>query len=304
MYKHFARAFGLLALVFLQSATACAQLVHTGPPPPDRVELRARATVAMETFHGLPTVELRMNGKGPYRFVLDTGAHGTVLSNDLGRELGLPDMGQALAGPPGSTAPVPATITRIEELDLGDAQAFGVFAVMLDISKLWHGSDSPRGVLSAASFPGLLLTFNYPEKLVELERGALPAADGQSIFEWSAGEPLPSVPLSVNDLALTAHVDTGSSAGISLPTKYAVGLHFLGKVEKSGTMRSVGGSMAASTATLDGSVRIGRFTIKNPKIRLVEGLANANVGSDFLKGFAVTLDAKNRRIRLESKPAP
>ena len=36
------------------------------------------------------------------------------------------------------------------------------------------GSQAPRGVLSAASFPGLLITFDYPEKRVELRTGELP----------------------------------------------------------------------------------------------------------------------------------
>jgi predicted aspartyl protease len=302
MSRHVARVASLIVAALLQASTACAQIVHTGPPPPERVELRSsKAAVPMEFFRGLPSVGVRIDGKGPFKFVLDTGAQGSVLTEGLARELGLPDMGHALAGPPGSAAPVPATITRIEELDLGDAQIFGVFAVWLNMSTLFTGTEAPRGVLSASSFPSLLITFDYPAQQVALQRGALPAADGQSVFEWDAAERLPSVPLTINGLQLIGHVDTGSTAGISLPMKFATSLRFASKPVKSAKAKSVSGAMTTLTATLDGSVTVGRYTIHNPRIRLVEGLANANLGSDFLKQFAVTLDSKNRRIRLDAK---
>ncbi|MFT3995910.1 MAG: aspartyl protease family protein [Asticcacaulis sp.] len=37
----------------------------------------------------MPVVELKLNGKGPYRFILDTGATHTIIRASLARELGL-----------------------------------------------------------------------------------------------------------------------------------------------------------------------------------------------------------------------
>lgn len=41
-----------------------------------------------------PIVEVRLNGQGPYRFILDTGASHTVIRASLGKELGLVSTGQ------------------------------------------------------------------------------------------------------------------------------------------------------------------------------------------------------------------
>ena len=44
----------------------------------------------MQDMGGRPVVDLKINGKGPYRFVLDTGATATVIGEELSRELSLP----------------------------------------------------------------------------------------------------------------------------------------------------------------------------------------------------------------------
>jgi Aspartyl protease len=297
---------GLLALVLLLASTPIVQhVIHRGPPPPERIELRVPKTVVpMALFGGRPVVSVRVNGKGPFKFILDTGAEGTVVGEELAHELGLPDKGRTRAGRPGAVASAPATVTRIETLELGKAQVSGLFAVSLNLSNVWTGSDTPRGVLSAAAFPGLLITLDYPARQIELWRGELPAADGQSIFEWDAGERLPSVPLTLNDVKLKATLDSGSAFGISLPRKYVNSLRLESKPVEARKEKTVDGQSAVFVAKLDGLAKIGQFTIENPQVRFTEGQPSANIGSEVLQQFSVTLDSKNRRVRLESKPGP
>jgi len=249
-------------------------------------------------------VSVRVNDKGPFKFILDTGAAGTVVGEELAHELGLPDRGQTLAGRPGAGAPVPATVTRIEKLEVGEAHVSGLFAVSLNLSAMWTGSGTPRGILSAASFPGLLIAFDYPGRQVELWRGELPAADGQSIFEWDAEERLPSLPLTLNNLKLKVHLDSGSAFGISLPQKYADTLPLASKPVKAPKEKAVDGESAVYVAQLYGLARLGQFTIRNPQIRFVEGMPSGNIGYEVLQQFSVTLDSKNRRIRLDPERRP
>jgi predicted aspartyl protease len=215
---------GLLALILLQASAAIAQQAarRAAPPPPARIELRVPKTVVrMELFGGRPVVSVRVNGKGPFQFALDTGVAGTVVSKELAHELGLPDMGQALAGRPGAAAPARATVTRIDKLELGEAEISGLLAVSLEMSTVWTGNQIPQGILNAASFPGLLVTLDYPKKRIELWRGELPAVDGRTVFEWDAEGTLPSVPLTLNGLKLEVALDLGSASGIDLPERYA-----------------------------------------------------------------------------------
>jgi hypothetical protein len=294
---------GLLLFALVFAATSCSRLMHRPPPLPEQVELHALSvSVPMDLFAGRPVVSVRINGKGPFSFILDTGAAGSVVSPDLARELGLPDKGQTLAGRPGAAAPVQATVTRIDRLDLGEAQVSGLFAVELELSSLLKGSQAPRGVLSAASFPGLLVTFDYPARRVALRRGELAPADGQSILGWEGGDRVPSVFLTFSDLKLKVDLDSGSSSGISLPRQYANVLRLTGKPVAASQERTVDGAREVTVATFDGAARLGRFTIDNPQIRFVDGIPFGNIGSAILQRFAMTLDSKNRRIQFE--PAP
>ena len=297
---------GLLALIVLQASTVGAQqVVRRAPPPPARIELRVQKTVIpMELFDGRPVVSVRVNGQGPFQFALDTGVTGTVISKELAHELGLPDMGQAVAGRPGAAAPARATVTRIDKLELGEAEISGLLAVSGDVSTVWTGSQIPQGVLNAASFPGLLVTLDYPKKRIELRRGELPAVDGRSIFEWDAEGTLPSVPLTLNGLKLDVALNLGLASGIDLPERYADLLRLASKpVAIPRTKTNTGdGESDITVATLKGVAEFGQFTMNHPQIRFIDEMAFGNIGCEILQRFVVTLDSKNRRIRLESRP--
>jgi|CZKR01.1.fsa_nt_gi hypothetical protein len=296
---------GVLALILLQASTASAQqVVRRAPPPPARVELRVPKTVVpMELFGGRPVVSVRVNGKGPFQFALDTGVTGTVVSKELARELGLPDMGQAVAGRPGAAAPARVTVTRIDKIELGEAEISGLFAVSGDVSTVWTGNHLPQGVLNAASFPGLLVTLDYPAKRIELWRGELPAVDGRTIFEWDAEGTLPSTPLALNDLKLEVALNLGLASGIDLPERYADLLRLTSEpVAVPRTQTNTGdGESEITVATLNGVAKLGQFTMNHPQIRFIDDMAFGNIGREILQRFVVTLDSKDRRIRLESR---
>src|SRR5690348_14656944 len=112
---------GKLAMPILLMASALPPVVqgqtHVGPevPAPARIEVpREGVTIPMQDMGGRPVVELRINGEGPYRFILDTGATATVVSDELSRELSLtPAPGVQVASVGGGPAPA---IVVIHEL--------------------------------------------------------------------------------------------------------------------------------------------------------------------------------------------
>jgi hypothetical protein len=213
-------------------------------------------------------------------------------------------MGEAIAGRPGAAAPARATVTRIDKLELGEAEISGLLAVSADVSTVWTGDHLPQGVLNAASFPGLLVTLDYPAKRIELRRGELPAPDGRTIFEWNAEGTLPSTPLALNGVKLEVTLNLGLASGIDLPERYADLLRLTSEpVAVPKTKTNTGdGESEITVATLNGVAKLGQFTINRPQIRFIDDMAFGNVGRDILQRYVVTLDSKNRRIRLESRP--
>jgi Aspartyl protease len=296
---------GILILILVQASLASGQQVVGGnPTPPSLIELRApKSVVRMELFGGRPVVSVRVNGKGPFLFALETGVTGTMVSTELARELGLPDMGEAIAGRPGTAVPARATMTRIDKLELGGAEISGLVVVSGDVSSVWTGNHLPRGVLNAASFPSLLVTLDYSAKRIELQRGQLPAVDGRTIFAWDAEGTLPSTPLALNDLKLEVALNLGLASGIDLPEKYADQLRLTSEPEAVPRNRTNtgDGESEITVATLNGMAKVGEFTIHHPQIRFIDEMAYGNIGREILERFVITLDSKNRRLRLAQK---
>src|SRR5437868_5597993 len=94
-------------------------------------------SVPMLDFGGRPVVAVRINGKGPFLFVLDTGAGRTVVESSLAEELSLSSAGA------GNT---------IKQLEIGDFSLRDVSVMVGPLLSPPGKSDAPRGVLSANSF--------------------------------------------------------------------------------------------------------------------------------------------------------
>src|SRR5579864_4894820 len=276
------------------------QIVRHGAPPPERVELGpAPATVVMATYGGRPVVEAAINGRGPFKLVLDSGAGGTVLTEALADELRIPSMGQAIVGRPGSDQAAPGTLRHIEKITLGAVSLSGVFAVSTELGSLFQGPDAPRGILAVSAFQGLVVTLNYPKSTVEFSRVPLPDADGKTVFDWPSDEPIPTARLEINGAEILAHIDSGSGAGLQLPSSMIPGLTLAAKPEPAGTARAVGSETKVLQARLIGSVTLGQYTFADPMLRFEEsGAEIGNIGFEWLKEFVVSIEPARCRFRL------
>lgn len=277
--------------------------VHGGAkhhaPPPAQVELKeGTVVVPMDSFGGRPVVSLSLDGKGPYRFVLDTGAGGSVVSRTLTDALGLRGEGEVRVGSPGGAAN-PGALVKFGTVGMGGATLRGVTMVATDLSRVFSRPDHPVGVLSALSFSGNLVTFDYPEKTIVITPGELPADNGRDIFAYRAEQHIPTMSIDVAGVKVDAHVDSGSGRGLMLPGSLAAKLPLGGPLEELAKAKTVDGEWPIRRAPLDGSVRIGRFTLDSPSIDFMEGAPIGNIGYGILKDYRLTVDRKNLRFRLE-----
>ena len=252
-------------------------------------------TVPMLDVGGRPMVEVHINGKGPYAMIVDTGATFSALEEDLAKELGL------AAGPEVESE----ATTRADDLRVGDAVVHGFLAGRIaGMLGGLGGANPPRGVLSAAVFPGSLVVFDYPRRTITIKRGALPPADNRRVFEYAASEALPVIPVKVAGREFHIHLDSGSPGGVMLPMKYAAELPLAAPPVEVGRARTVAGSFPVQSATINGTIEIGEYALDLKEVRFSDlrpgpepGIGN--VGARVLQGFVVTFDSKNRRMKLE-----
>jgi hypothetical protein len=246
------------------------------------------ATVPMLDIGGRPVVEIRVNGKGPFPFIFDTGATETVIDERLSSELALPSSDEG---------------NQIEELLLGSARIAGLDARVAPVAAMFGKIDNPpRGVLSALAFPGYLVTFDYPRKQVVLRKGELPEPNQTTIVAYGADEMLPTVPVKVAGREMRVHLDTGAPFGLALPTKYKSEVPLTAPAQQKGKARTHAGEFPIFRGTVNGEVTIGQYKLATHEVVFNDAVPypgaapQGQVGYAALRDFAVTLDSANRRI--------
>jgi len=257
-------------------------------------------SLPMQDVGGRPIVDVKINGKGPYRFIFDTGASMTVIDSELNDELKLPAVPGMHAAP--GHGPTP-TIVSVEALGVGGATLKGVTAALIPLGNLLTMDPRPRGVLSALSFPGHLVTFDYPGRKIGLRKGKLEPADSAKTFAYGADDPLPTVPIRVAGHETRVHLDTGSGYGLMLPTRFLEELPLGSKPEPAGKARVHGGEYPITKARVDGPIVLGAYKLDLPEVSFTDvkpgfGPARGNIGYEVLRNFVVTLDSRNRLVRL------
>ncbi|MGD9588194.1 MAG: aspartyl protease family protein [Pyrinomonadaceae bacterium] len=262
---------------------------------PAKVAFENAVTVPMELYGGKPTVEIKINGKGPFRLFLDTGAGVTVLDQALARELALKKDGTMKVGDPTDPQGIEADRSIIDKLEIGSAVFSDFFALSWDRSTLYT-TGAPRGVLGMPLFRKLLLTIDYPGGKVSIDRGSL--KKGGNVIEFQAGMGGSfSLPLTIGREVYPASLDSGSPGGITFPAEFMKKLSLDGEPKEVGRARTVGGEAVVYGGKLKGTVTFAGHEFDQPDVAFFERLQHANIGSRILSAFAITIDQQNMLMR-------
>jgi len=294
----------LVLLALAVAAIAQVQVRREGPSP--RPFSRSEMAVPSSELAMLPggdvLLEVRVDGKGPYHFLLDTGASGGGRINQpLVDSLGLKVVGQVLAGDSTGKNRQTLSIVRAPSVTVGAATFSDVNLIARDLAVASAGRNvSFDGVLGIELFQDYLLTLDFPARRVRIEKGDLPPADGREILDFESWHGVARVQVKVGDLAVTTDVDSGNlHGGFVLPASY------LGKVALEGEPKVVGrrrtgfNELEVKQATLKDPLQIGGLVLQHVTADFIDGLPHASFGQQLLARFAVTIDQKNRRIRFQ-----
>lgn len=265
----------------------------------DKVELRsAETSLPLKPLQGRPTIGVFINSSGPYRFILDSGAATSVIDPALAKELKLEYYGDVRIGSPIHPEGTPAKIFRASHLVAGDLDLSGLKLVALSLPQsLLSDDDPPRGVLSPLLLQGYLVAVDFPRSVVVIKKGELPVADGKEIFEYEMGR-TPRVPIQVGGKSLDVDLDLGASRGLTLPHSYIAELPLASTPVKTDPIRTVDASLPAVSASLNGTMTLGRYSFEHPEITFGDGMPNGNLGSALLNRFVITLDPASHRVRI------
>ncbi len=257
------------------------------------------AAARMQMRGLMPVIEVKLNGQGPFAFMIDTGAGMQAdIDTSVAARLDLQPSGTALNGDPSGENDRTVYTVSINTLSLGSVQFRNVTAVVRPqrITKDYPDID---GILGFALFTDYLLTLDYPAMQVRLERGTLPAVNGADILSFEIENRVPVIEVAVGKIRVRAHVDSGNFvAGFILPEEIVEQLQLLTQPVTVGRARSVSNQIELKQAQLRDPIRIGRFEYPQATITF-PALSDTNVGFKVLREFILTFDQKNRRVRFE-----
>lgn len=289
------------AIALLSLLTARGAL--SDPPPdgrPQRTEISAIQRVPFNLDHGKIVVEAKINGRGPFPFLLDTGAGANVLNEDLADELGLKATGSTQVGDPTNPQSIKASIVPLDSIQIGDAVFHQVRILAWDRGALYAGERRPRGILGYPLFAKCLLTIDYGAERIELETGELSEADGVDVLPYHVGHGgIPVFEIKIAGKAVPAHLDTGAMSGLSVPDEWDARFPLSGPVVVVGRARTASKEYEIRGAQLNGALEIGGIRLESPEVRFSGALRTANIGTELLRSFRVTLDSANQRLRFE-----
>ncbi|CAN5357396.1 hypothetical protein BH10ACI2_BH10ACI2_20080 [soil metagenome] len=294
----------LLLLQFLLCCSSLAAQTETAKHSADLSDVPRKVAidsdksiVPMEIFGRKPSLDVKINGKGPYKFFLDTGASATVMDQKLADELNLPTKGTTSIGDPSDPHGITANRNQIDKLEIGGATFTDLIAVSWDRSPLYK-EGAPRGVLGMPLFRELLLTVDYPKNQIVIGRGSLAAANGNDILEYKYSEgDLFGIPIKVGSADMYATLDTGSPGGLAFPSEYMEKLSLESKPTEVGRAKTVGGEAVIYGAKMKDPIKLGSTIFENPNITFFGRLTHLNIGYGLISQFALTVDQKNHRIR-------
>jgi tetratricopeptide (TPR) repeat protein len=289
--------------------------------------------IPFELINHRPFIKLMVNGKGPLRFVVDTGASLSVISDTVAAQFGIRQVARGgNARAVGGTGAFPIIYGLLDSIIIGEAK---IEAIPVYIRTIHNAPDTPEiekadGYIGLSVLANYGVTLDYQAKQMTLDRapireepvkpdatkpGASPSIVGDLIsgFEVpirSTSGGLASAETHLPDLKrpLNFIIDTGATT--TVVSKAAVLRHELeGLKIKGETIRVIGAAgIEDGVETLGLSALTVNGLRKNNSRAVILNLEAVNetsgfeqhgiLGGDYLEHFRVSLDLRRYQFKL------
>lgn len=279
-------------------AVACAHPAATRAADACRLaQAAARSGPAMrvpfELVDGRIYVQAKVNGRGPYRFAVDTGASGMGRADaSLVEALGLPLSGHALNSDGVRT--VSAATTRLDSLDLGGLVRRDLEVITRDYATGTPVEQRFQGIVGRGFFEDGLLVIDYPNRILAYSTVARIAPDARNSVGYERAF---RIPVSIGGVRTTGHLDTGANVTLVLPGSLYEG------IDASALQQAAKGTLGNGTidtrrARVTGPVQIGGIRLVDLDVRVSDDFPELLVGAHVLQHHLLAIDQRTRRIAL------
>ncbi len=255
-----------------------------------------RVEIPMSFVAGKAAVALTINGQGPYSFILDTGAGGSVIDKTVAEKLNLLVIGTDSVSTPGGEG-FEADIVKADSMLFGDALLTDVGLTILDLSGAFVMGASMAGILSYRHFSNVLLTIDYESESISFEPGELNIEEPNTI-QYRYSEEIIEIIVKINGKNYPLYLDTGSPGVMTLPKDVADRLEFESTPVVKHKARLVDRTVDIYEGKLKGEIQFAGVTLLDPIVSIID-LESGQIGQGFFRDKALVIDQKNNLIRIK-----
>jgi predicted aspartyl protease len=260
-------------------------------------------------------LQVKINGKGPFNVMLDTGTDPSAIDLTTAKELGLKldPLGRQGAG--GGTGVNLMYETKLPLVEVGDLTAKNVEELAIDLSKVSERLGKPiHGVLGHSLLRGRVVQIDYPRRVVRFySKSPFSKIADQSntakrtVLPFRYADNVVIDGVLVNGKKMAANLDTGSDGTFKLTPEAVSYLGLEGEVSRARLSTSTGyNGLSENREGEIGNVTIGGISVDAPTVIFFgKGTGRdkkpwgINIGNAFLKDFVVTIDYRSKLVSLE-----
>jgi predicted aspartyl protease len=247
--------------------------------------------VPFDVVDGRIHVQARVNGKGPYRFAVDTGASGLGRADSsLVAALGLPITHTAPNSDGVKTAA--ANVTRFDSLQLGGYALRDLDVITRDYNR--GATPALSGIIARAFFADGLLLIDYPTRTLSFSKTKRLDPVRRDVVPYD--RPF-RVPVSIGKHKVEGNLDTGANVSFILPQALFDKIGG-GKARAAGDGSLSNTVIKTSIARMRGPFRIGAAKVSDVDVRISDRFPELLIGAHVLQAYAVLIDQQTKRIAL------
>jgi Aspartyl protease len=252
-------------------------------------------------------VSCYVDGKGPYAFVVDTGAGSVVVSTELARTLKLPLRAAGTTSGAGSRSPR-IWRTELASFAVGGIRFRGVRAAALDLEEIRQGIGFRRfdGIVGYSVLRRFRVKIDMDASLLTLDTAPIAVPASARSVPFTLEDELIHVPAAIDGIPGTVVLDTGDRSSLTLFRGFANAHDVYGRYparRNAVTGYGVGGPVYGDVFTLPRLAIFG-WTIQGVVTRASRDRGGVfataseagSIGGGLLRRFDVVYDYPGQRL--------
>ena len=281
------------------------------PPPPDFSIAGGKTStvVPFDLLNNHIYLDVKLNGKGPYRLLCDTGG-ANIITPELAKELGVTSEG-AFEGRGVGEKSEDIGVTKVEKLEIGDVTIANQVFFVFPLGSFSAVEGVPQfGLVGYEVFKRFVAKVDYEKGLLTLWLPAAFTYQGSgTVVPFVFNGHIPQVEGSIDGFPGKFDIDTGARNSVAILAPFAETHHLkdhFGTVVPAVTGWGVGGPARGLLARAK-VLKLGGVEVAGPVVDLSQQKKGAftdpyvagNVGAGVLKRFNITFDYGHQRIIFE-----